>query len=268
MVATLNLWWPDANIWRSKDSGATWTPIWEFVGYPTRNKYYKYDISAAPWLQDRTRTDEFIAEIGWMIEALVIDPHDSDHWLYGTGATVYGGRDLTKWDTVHNVTVKSLATGIEETAILGLTVAPGGPPLLSAVGDIGGFYHKDLDVAPDQMFQTPSYGTTDSIDYAGNKPSNIIRSGSPRDTTLPQVAVSSDFGVKWSALYAAAGLDPGQVVYGADADAIVFVVKTTGAVYSSKNQGTFAAVSSLPASAQIASDKRDGNVFYGGSAGR
>ena len=35
-----------------------------------------------------------------MIEALEIDPHDSDHWLYATGLTVYGGHDLTKWDTI------------------------------------------------------------------------------------------------------------------------------------------------------------------------
>ncbi len=28
--------------------------------------------------------------------ALAIDPFDSDHLLYGTGATLYGSRDLTK----------------------------------------------------------------------------------------------------------------------------------------------------------------------------
>lgn len=66
------------------------------------------------------------------ILALVIDPLDSNHWLYGTGATIYGGRDLlkvslafshsmatnltaNKWDTAHNVTLKSLADGIEGT---------------------------------------------------------------------------------------------------------------------------------------------------------
>lgn len=28
MVAALNQWWPDATIWRSTNSGATWSPIW------------------------------------------------------------------------------------------------------------------------------------------------------------------------------------------------------------------------------------------------
>lgn len=28
MVAALNSWWPDEQIFRSTDSGATWSPIW------------------------------------------------------------------------------------------------------------------------------------------------------------------------------------------------------------------------------------------------
>jgi len=72
------------------------------------------------------------------MEALVIDPFDSNRWMYGTGATIQGGRDLLKWDTTHNVTLQSMADGIEETAILGLISPPTGPRLLSAVGDLCG----------------------------------------------------------------------------------------------------------------------------------
>ena len=42
--------------------------------------YYGYDISAAPWLQDDTSTAQFPVRVGWMVEALVIDPFDSNHW--------------------------------------------------------------------------------------------------------------------------------------------------------------------------------------------
>lgn len=37
MVAALNCWWPDELIWRSTNGGATWSPIWEFNGYPAIN---------------------------------------------------------------------------------------------------------------------------------------------------------------------------------------------------------------------------------------
>ena len=74
-----------------------------------------------------------------MIESLVIDPFDSDHWLYGTGATIQGGHDLTKWDTTGNISLSSLADGIEETAVQGLISPPSGPHLISAVSDITGW---------------------------------------------------------------------------------------------------------------------------------
>jgi xyloglucan-specific exo-beta-1,4-glucanase len=46
MVATLNSWWPDAQIFRSTDSGATWTKIWEWAAYPEQNWYYGLYVSA------------------------------------------------------------------------------------------------------------------------------------------------------------------------------------------------------------------------------
>lgn len=45
---------------------------------------------------------------------------------------------MTKWDTIHNVTIESLADGVEETAVAGLVSPPTGAHLLSAVGDIAG----------------------------------------------------------------------------------------------------------------------------------
>jgi xyloglucan-specific exo-beta-1,4-glucanase len=73
-----------------------------------------------------------------MMEALVIDPFDSNRWMYGTGATIQGGRDLLKWDTTHNITLQSMAGGIEETSVSGLISPPNGPRLISALRDLGG----------------------------------------------------------------------------------------------------------------------------------
>lgn len=98
-----------------------------------------------------------------MIEALEIDPLDSDHWLYGTGLTLYGGRDLTKWDTVHNVSISSLAAGIEEMAVLALASPPGGSELLAGVGDDCGFTFRtsaDLGTSPKTPWMTPMWTST------------------------------------------------------------------------------------------------------------
>lgn len=164
------------------------------------------------------------------------------------------------------MTLKSLANGIEETAVLGLLVVPGGPPLLSAVGDIGGFTHTSLDVSPNQAWHTPTYGTTRDLDYAGNKPANVVRSGD--STTDAQVAVSSNYGSTWNA-YSGASLSiaSGKVAYSADADTVLLMSSTSGALIS-KNSATFSAVQSLPSGAAIASDKRNNLYFYGGSGSR
>lgn len=107
--------------------------------YPQIYKYYTYSDSLAPWLgPDADVFTLGTLQIGWMMEGLSIDPFDSNHWLYGTGATIYGGHDLLKWDTTQNVTLESLADGIEETSVQALISPPTGPSLLSGLGDIEG----------------------------------------------------------------------------------------------------------------------------------
>jgi xyloglucan-specific exo-beta-1,4-glucanase len=126
-----------------------------------------------------------------MVASFEIDPFDSDHWLYGTGLTVYGGHDLTKFP---NALVEPLADGIEEEAVLSLIAPPGGAPLLSAVGDDGGFRHISLDISPINSFQNPFYSKTPDLDYAGMKPLNIVRIGNSNSQGVVQMALSTDGG--------------------------------------------------------------------------
>lgn len=46
VVASLNSWWPDAQIFRSTDSGATWSRLWEWTNYPDQNLYYSLSVRA------------------------------------------------------------------------------------------------------------------------------------------------------------------------------------------------------------------------------
>ncbi|KAL1748917.1 glycoside hydrolase family 74 protein [Schizophyllum fasciatum] len=266
LVAALNAWWPDGRIYRSTDSGATWSPLWDWGAYPEIHKYYSYHNDLAPWLGPNYVVTELgTLQIGWMMEALVIDPFDSDHWLYGTGATIYGGHDLTAWDTKHNVSISSLADGIEEDAILGLISPPTGPSLLSAVGDNTGFVHEDLDKAPATRFTNPQWSTSVDIDYAGNVPTTIVRVGNAGDEPQKQIALSTDSGKTWNPSYAADdAVQGGKVAISANATSIVWSSSGNGVLVST-NSASFTAVSGLPDGAVIASDKVNDSVFYAAS---
>jgi xyloglucan-specific exo-beta-1,4-glucanase len=133
-----------------------------------------------------------------MIEALEIDPFDSDHWLYGTGLTIMGGNDLTSWDTVHNVSIETLANGVEEMAVEALSSVPGGSELLVAVGDDSGFTYlssSSLGTAPSINWMTPEFTTSTDVDYAGLTVADIVRSGDTSGTN--QIGVSSNGGNTW-----------------------------------------------------------------------
>jgi xyloglucan-specific exo-beta-1,4-glucanase len=232
------------------------------------NKFYTYSDTLAPWLGpdfvDGTPGD---LQIGWMMEALVIDPFDSNHWLYGTGATIYGGHDLLKWDTTHNVTISSLADGIEETSVQALMSPPTGPILVSALGDIEGFVHTDLTKAPSVEFQTPKWSTTADLDYAGNDPTNFVRIGTTGDASQgKQVALSTDGGNTWFEDFGAADdVNGGKVALSANGDTVLWRTNGNG-VQVSQFTNPFAAVPSLPSTAAIASDKLNNSIFYGAAA--
>jgi xyloglucan-specific exo-beta-1,4-glucanase len=48
VAATLNSWWPDAQLYRSTDSGATWSKLWEWASYPEQTWYYGLTVSKPP----------------------------------------------------------------------------------------------------------------------------------------------------------------------------------------------------------------------------
>ncbi|KAI0030869.1 glycoside hydrolase family 74 protein [Vararia minispora EC-137] len=266
MVAALNSWWPDGQIFRSTDGGVTWSALWEWAGYPTLLKHYAYSDTKAPWLgPDYTVTTLGTLQIGWMMEGLSIDPFDSNHWLYGTGATILGGHDLLRWDTSHNVTLQSLADGIEETSVQSLISPPSGPTLISAVGDDGGFVHTSLTTAPTTEFQTPQWSTTADIDFAGQNPTNMVRVGTSTDGTTRQIAISSTSGSSWFEDYAIASGVAGQKVAMSASGDTVLMRAADGSIQVSQYQASFSVVSSVPNGAVIASDKVNSTVFYAAS---
>ncbi|GIF14659.1 cellulose binding domain-containing protein [Actinoplanes teichomyceticus] len=263
MVATQISWWPDAIFFRSTDYGATWTRIWDWSDYPNRTKRYIMDISANPWLDfnNTSVAPEESPKLGWMNESLEIDPFDSDRLLYGTGATLYGTTDLTRWDSGATVTIKPMAKGLEETAVLDLASPPSGAPLVSALGDIGGFHHADLDAVPANFHDTPSLGSNTSLDFAELSPSFFVRVGNA--DAAPHIGVSTDGGKTWHQGQEPAGVTGGgTVAVGADAGAVVWSPAGAGVHYSTTRGSSWTASTGLPAGAVVESDRVNPRTFY------
>ncbi|MEV1288006.1 cellulose binding domain-containing protein [Micromonospora sp. NPDC049679] len=273
MVATQVSWWPDVIFFRSRDGGATWSRIWEFSGYPNRTNRYTMDISPVPWLSfgGDPAPPETAPKLGWMTESMEIDPFDSNRFMYGTGATIYGSTDLARWDAGGQITIRPMVKGLEETAVLDLISPPSGAPLISALGDIGGFRHANLDAVPPMMFRQPGFTTTTSLDYAELNPGVMVRAGNFTDSDRPgdsHAAFSTDGGANWFQ-----GTEPGGVNEGgtiaaaADGSRFVWAPRDVGVHYSVGFGNTWTASTGLPQNSVVESDRQNPARFYGFSGG-
>ncbi|KAK8112508.1 xylosidase/arabinosidase [Apiospora sp. TS-2023a] len=230
-------------------------------------------VDKAPWIAPGF-LDNDTKHLGWMIESLEIDPHDRDHWLYGTGLTLFGGHDLTKWDlqswdAKDRLTISSLADGIEETSVQDVASVSGGSELLAATGDVGGFTFADastLGQAPKVNWMGTSWTTNVGVDFAGSSKKEAVRIGNSAGTK--QIAVSADGGATWAPHEGAdTTANGGTVAMSADGKVIVWSA-SSGGVIRSEGKDAFTKVASLPVGAIVASDKQNATVFYGASGSK
>ncbi|MFE9601070.1 cellulose binding domain-containing protein [Streptomyces hokutonensis] len=270
MATAYSSWWPDTQIFRSTDSGGTWTKAWDYTSYPNRSNRYTIDVSSSPWLTFGANPSppEQAPKLGWMTESLEIDPFDSNRMMYGTGATLYGTENLTSWDSGGQFAVKPMVQGLEETAVNDLAAPPsGGAQLLSALGDIGGFRHTDLTKVPSMMFTSPNFTTTTSLDFAETNPNTVVRVGNPDSGS--HIAFSTDNGANWFA-----GTDPsgvsggGTVAAAADGSRFVWSPAGAGVQYTAGFGSSWSASGGIPAGAIVESDRVDAKTFYGFKSGK
>jgi hypothetical protein len=268
MVATQISWWPDVIFFRSTDAGATWTRAWQIDAWPERVNRYTIDITAAPWLtwNATPAAPEQAPKLGWMTESVEIDPFDSNHLLYGTGATIYGTNNLTDWDADRPVRISVRARGLEETSVQDLVSPPAGAArLLSAVLDVGGFRHTDF-TQPGRMYDNPTLGSHTSLDYAEVAPHVVVRVG---NGNAPRFGISADGGATWTpaATEPAGTTGGGTVAVSADGTRAIWAPNGAAVSYTTDSGTTWTASAGVPASATVESDRVDPAVFYAFSAG-
>ncbi|MFC7257926.1 cellulose binding domain-containing protein [Streptomyces lutosisoli] len=269
MATAYSSWWPDTQIFRSTDSGGTWTKAWDYTSYPNRSNRYTMDVSSVPWLTFGANPSlpEQTPKLGWMTEGLEIDPFNSARMMYGTGATVFGTENLTNWDSGSQFTIKPMVQGLEETAVNDLASPPSGAPLLSALGDIGGFRHTDLTKVPSMMYTSPNLTSTTSLDYAETSPNTVVRVGNL--DSGPHIGFSTDNGANWFA-----GTDPsgvtggGTVAAASDGSRFVWSPAGTGVQYTTGFGTSWSAAGGIPSGAIVESDRVDPKTFYGFKSGK
>src|SRR5207302_1514000 len=138
-------------------------------------------------------------KLGWMVSGLAIDPFNSDHMLYGTGATIYGSNDLTNWDKGTPIHISVAAAGLEEMAVPDLNSTPAGASNIGFTFATGSSWFGG-----NGSFSTNSGGGTVA---AAADASRVV--WAPTNNAAP-VSFSTDNGNSWTS---STGIPQGAIVH-------------------------------------------------------
>ncbi|GAA3995033.1 1,4-beta-glucanase [Streptomyces plumbiresistens] len=248
VVSTNNRWAAVDTLYRTTDGGRTWTSLKDAA---------VFDVSETPFLNWGGDKPKF----GWWIQTVAVDPYDSRHVVYGTGATLYGTRDLKNW--------APQIRGLEETAVRQLISPPVGEAhLLSGLGDIGVMYHERLTASPSRgMATNPVFGSATGLAQAAARPAYVVRAGWGDNGNG---AYSNDGGQTWAPFTAQPPIAkdaPGPIATNADGSAVLWsFVHWDGTKYpahrSADNGATWTEISSFPKGATPVADPADPTRFY------
>jgi photosystem II stability/assembly factor-like uncharacterized protein len=245
MTCTFCRWTRKDQVFRSTDGGKTWKGLIRDDGGA---KLAVLDASAAPYAG--SLTPHWLGDIE-------IDPFDPDHVMFVTGYGIWGCHDATAADAGKPTHWTFDDRGLEETACLGLVSPHEGAPLVSALGDIDGFRHDDLDASPARGRHQPSMGTTSQLDFAQNKPLVMVRLGEEK------CFVSIDGAQTWRALAPASDrARGGTIALAADGGTILWSPENANARRSIDGGITWTACQGIPQGAQVFADRAAAGAMY------
>jgi photosystem II stability/assembly factor-like uncharacterized protein len=245
------------NIFRSLDGGAKWKPI-----FGSERASGVLDSSLAPYVKP--------TPIHWLFD-VEIDPTDPNHAVFTTG---YGG-----WETFDLAAAvrgkpthwRVFARGIEESVALDLLSPRRGAPLVSAIGDYGGFVHWDLDrPAPVGSSAPPRMGNTTGVAAAALKPEIIVRVGvSAAQKPGENIGYSFDGGWTWQSTVASPGplSRSGTIAVSADGSTWIWTPVREPAYVTHDRGATWDAAQGVPSGLRVIADPISPRVFYAISIG-
>jgi hypothetical protein len=246
VVSTLDRWYPRDEVYQTLNGGETWTALLENA---------TFSRTQAPYVQDSTPH--------WLTD-VELEPGVGDHALFVTGYGVWSCRGLLGAAPVQ---CDFQSRGLEETVAMQLVSPSDGAPLLSALGDIDGFRHDDLDVSPPAGRFKPLFGTTLSIANAEFLPARVVKA----HNEAPFGSLSDDGGTTWTGFATApAGTTGGgtrAIALGADGSRIVWAPTGAPLSYSADSGATWAPATLTGGPAPTArlhpvADRVVGGAFY------
>ena len=233
MVSTIDRWTHGDEVYRTTDDGKTWKALFPKAVRDDAGAKYLYWHKSEPIGR------------GWMGD-IDIDPFNPGRVMYVTGAGIWATEDATAADGDKPTHWTFLDRGLEETVIKALVSPPSGPPLLSAMGDLCGFRHDDLDApSADGMFDNPLCGSASGIDIAWGKPDVVARVG--WEDKGRWGAFSVDGGKKWKPFASMPkGKGAGSIAVSADGSSMVWAPLEGSVVYSKDQGATWGLAEGLP----------------------
>lgn len=255
-VSSIGKWGAKENdcLYRSLDGGKTWKSIFTGDG---ENRQFTVDYSETPWLDWGGET----AKMGWMMGDIAINPFDGNDLMYGTGATIMRTKNLGDWDNGGTVQFSVVSKGYEETNVSAVVApATGDVELYSAMWDLDGFSHKDVDAAPEKINNNGSFSSSDDIDCAWLSPNIVARCG----TGSQIIEISTDSGETWKqATPKGAKGSGGSVAVNADGSAIFWTNDSNPNIYVTYDLGESWTTLERPfVKANITCDCNDPDTVY------
>jgi hypothetical protein len=184
--------------------------------------------------------------------------------------TGYGGHEtfnLTDADKGKATKWTAGSTGIEETVGLSLLSPPKGVPLVSAIGDYGGFVHQNLDKPVlGGNFTNPHFANSDEVACAENNPELMVRVGEGSNQVGGGgIGFSLNGGKTWqpTASVPQPGSKRGYASVSADGKAWLWIPQSSHPYITHNNGATWQPVKGLPDNLRgTAADKVNPSKFY------